>query len=358
MLPRTQTNTKKSKKKTPALTALYYLTIILSTCLLVAALAYIYFNIEHLARENSESDDLKYQAASELSSPSSHFELLKPADGTTDSSDAILTPDKMSILDTEQPSRDEYQPTMKDLFKERNLAPENTVDLFENIKSINKPETRHSTFGREVIYIYHSHSREAFLPYLKNTDQPEEAYHSRANITLVGEMLGNSLERRGLGTTVNFNDIVQELNSRELDYGSSYFVSGEHVKAAQKVNSDLEIFLDIHRDSLRKDSTTIEKNEEGYARLLFVVGTGHKEFEKNLAFAEGLHQQLEIHYPGLSKGILEKDSSQGNGVYNQNLSPNSVIVEIGGVDNTVEELHRTVDALADVLSDYYWHGEK
>lgn len=244
---------------------------------------------------------------------------------------------------------------MKVLFKERGLSPENIENLLENIKSVNKIDTGHSTFGRSVIYIYHSHSRESFLPYLKKVDQPEVAYHSRAHITLVGEMLGKSLERRGLGTIVNSTDIVQELDSRELDYGNSYFVSGEHVKTAQKENSELEIFLDIHRDSLRKDSTTIEMNEEEYARLLFVVGTGHKEYEKNLAFTADLHQQLEIQYPGLSKGILEKDSSQGNGVYNQNLSPNSVIVEIGGVDNTAKELHRTVEALADVLSNYYWH---
>ncbi|WP_335695512.1 stage II sporulation protein P [Sporosarcina ureae] len=32
---------------------------------------------------------------------------------------------------------------------------------------------------------------------------------------------------------------------------------------------------------------------------------------------------------------------------------NAVIVEIGGVDNTLEELNRTTEALADVLSDYY-----
>jgi stage II sporulation protein P len=106
---------------------------------------------------------------------------------------------------------------------------------------------------------------------------------------------------------------------------------------------------------LRKDSTTIEINEEDYAHLLFVVGTGHEDFERNLSFEEGLDRKLSKQFPGLSKGILQKDSSQGNGVYNQDVSPNSVIVEIGGVDNTVEELHRTTEALADVISDYYWH---
>ncbi|WP_262499813.1 stage II sporulation protein P [Planococcus sp. ANT_H30] len=357
-MPRTQKTIKKGKKKMSALTGLYYLALFLSTSLLVVALAYIYFNIEGNDRENFESNDLKSQGTSDSTSSSFHFQLLKPPDGTTGSSNGILNSEEGTTLHAEQLTRDEFQPAMKDLFKDRDLSPENVEDIFGNISSSDKLNTGHSTFGREVIYIYHSHSREAFLPYLKKTDQPEEAYHSKANITLVGEMLGKALERRGLGTTVNSTDIVQELDSRELDYGSSYAVSGEHVRSAQKENSDLEIFLDIHRDSLRKDSTTIELNEEDYAKLLFVVGTGHKEFEKNLTFTEDLHQQLEIEYPGLSKGILEKDSSQGNGVYNQNLSPNSVIVEIGGVDNTVEELHRTVEALAAVLSDYYWHEKK
>ncbi|MGL3067076.1 MULTISPECIES: stage II sporulation protein P [Planococcus] len=358
MLPRSQTNTKKNKKKASALTDLYYWTLFISTFLLIIALTFIYFNIEGKDRENVEPEDLKSQAESDLNSSNFNFQLLKPADGTTGSSNGTLNPEEGTTLYAEQLTRDEFQPAMKDLFKDRDLSPENAEDIFENIGSSTKLNTGHSTFGREVIYIYHSHSRETFLPYLKKTDQPEEAYHSKANITLVGEMLGKSLKRRGIGTTVNSTDIVQELDSRGLDYGSSYAVSGEHVRAAQKENSDLEIFLDIHRDSIRKDSTTIELSEEDYAQLLFVVGTGHKEFEKNLAFTEDLHQQLEIQYPGLSKGILEKDSSQGNGVYNQNLSPNSVIVEIGGVDSTVEELHRTVEALAEVLSDYYWHGEK
>lgn len=355
---KTQTNTKKSKKKAYASTGLYYWTLIISTSLLIMALVFIYFNMEGEDRENVASDNLESHAASDATSSDINFQHLKPDDRKTSSSNHGPSPEEESTLLTEQLTRDEFQPAMKDLFKDRDLSLENIESVFENIGSSTKLNTGHSTYGRNIIYIYHSHSREAFLPYLKKTDQPEKAYHSKANITLVGEMLGKSLKRRGIGTTVNSTDIVQEMDSRGLDYGSSYAVSGEHVRAAQKENSDLEIFLDIHRDSLRKDSTTIEMNGEGYAQLLFVVGTGHREFEKNLAFTEDLHQQLQIEYPGLSKGILEKDSNQGNGVYNQNLSPNSVIVEVGGVDNTVEELHRTVEALAEVLSNYYWHGEK
>ena len=284
-----------------------------------------------------------------------YFELLDLSEEPKDSSSST---DADSEVLPNQRTRDEFHPTMESLFDERELTRKNIDTLFENKRRSNDINSTHSTFGKDVVYIYHSHSREAFLPYFKDSLQPEEAYHPKANITLVGKMLGKALERRGMGTKVDTSDIVKELDARGMDYGSSYPVSREHVQAAQKENRDLEIFLDVHRDSLRKDSTTREINGEDYARLLFVVGTGHRGFEKNLAFTEGLHALLESQDPGISKGILKKDRSQGNGIYNQDLSPNSVIVEIGGVDNTAEEISRTVESLANALSDYYWHGDK
>jgi len=255
------------------------------------------------------------------------------------------------------PERDEYLPPMDLLFQKRELKFEDIGSIFENMKSPKKPEIL-STFGKDVIYIYHSHSRESFLPYLRDIFTPEEAYHSIANITLVGQMLGRALENNGVGTSVDSSDIVKLLDAYNLDYGSSYDISGEIVNNAQKDNADLEYFFDIHRDSLRKEDTTAEINGLNYAKLLFVVGTGHKNYEKNLIFANELQTRLENLYPGLSKGILQKGSHEGNGIYNQDLSPNSIILEIGGVDNTADELHRSTEAFAEVLSDYYWFREE
>ncbi len=250
---------------------------------------------------------------------------------------------------------DELEPTMEKLLTESDLQFKNIDAMFENMKSPKEISAIHSTFGKEVVYIYHSHSRESFLPYLKDAVKPEEAYHSVANITLVGKMLGRAMKQRGLGTKVDTTDIVEVLDAKNLDYTSSYNVSRELVQSALNDNRKLEYFLDIHRDSLRKENTTTEINGAKFARLLFVVGTGHEGFEKNLKFAKDLHAILETQYPTLSKGVIQKSSSQGNGVYNQDLSPNSIIIEIGGVDNTVEELHQSTEALAEVVSDYYWH---
>ena len=47
---------------------------------------------------------------------------------------------------------------------------------------------------------------------------------------------------------------------------------------------------------------------------------------------------------------MKKTGANVNGVYNQDLSPNCILIEVGGVDNTIEEVNNTMDAIADTLS--------
>ncbi|MFC0274846.1 stage II sporulation protein P [Metabacillus herbersteinensis] len=252
----------------------------------------------------------------------------------------------------------ELSPSMDSFLKEREFSTKDLDEISEKLDSITErlDEPIHSTFGKKVVYVYHSHSRESFLPYLREED-PKDAFHSKVNITMVGQMLERALKQRGIGTQADSTDIVQLLDDRGLIYDSSYKISREVAISAMDESKDLEIFIDIHRDSLRREATTISIKGESHAKLLFVIGTGHKDYQKNKKFAEAINSLIEKNYPGLSKGVLEKDKKQGNGVYNQDLSPNAMIVEIGGVDNNLEELNRTVRVLSDMISEYYWHGE-
>lgn len=84
-----------------------------------------------------------------------------------------------------------------------------------------------------------------------------------------------------------------------------------------------------------------------------MIGGRNNDYEKNVQLAEQFHDMLEEAYPGLSRGVIVKNS-----MYNQSLSDNSLIIEIGGVDNTLEESYRTAEALADVIADLYWDAEK
>lgn len=252
----------------------------------------------------------------------------------------------------------EVAPSPHILTQESALVDEEILLTFPEIESLKPMDRTHSTFGKKVVYIYHTHNRESFLPYLRNADQPEEAFHSKVNVSFVGKMLDRALEQQGIGTVSDQTDIVDMLKESGMNYGEAYKVSREQLHKAKREYRDLDIFLDIHRDSLRKEATTVEINGSSFAKLLFVVGTGHEQFEKNVSFASRLHETLETNYPGLSKGVILKDSRNGNGVYNQDVSSNAIIVETGGVDNTAEELQRTVQALAASLNEIYWHKGK
>lgn len=351
MAPNFNDNRKNQSKKTVP-EFLLYLAIFLFIVWLWVFLWFILFNEQEMDKENKLLNKSNFVSEPKTMNNDVKDTVNKSKDFAMDAS---VDANKSVLL--ESPTRDEFQPSMDNLFKERELINKNIGALFENMESPKEISSLHSTFGKEVIYIYHSHSRESILPFLQDAVKPQEAYHSSANVTLVGKMLARVLERRGIGTRVDSTDIAQVLTSKDLNYGSSYNVSGELARSALSENRELEYFIDVHRDSLRKDATTIEMNGLNFANLLFVVGTGHKDFEKNLTFAEGLQTILDKQYPGLSKGIILKSKRQGNGIYNQDISPHSIIVEIGGVDNTVNELHRTTEIFAEVLSEYYWHGE-
>ncbi|HZG71012.1 MAG TPA: stage II sporulation protein P, partial [Chondromyces sp.] len=99
-------------------------------------------------------------------------------------------------------------------------------------------------------------------------------------------------------------------------------------------------------------------NGKSYAKLVFVVGAEHPNYEKNAELASDLHELLEKKYKGLSRGVILKKGKNTNGKFNQDLSENAMLVEFGGVDNTFEELNRTAEAFADVFAEYYWQAEQ
>jgi stage II sporulation protein P len=138
----------------------------------------------------------------------------------------------------------------------------------------------------------------------------------------------------------------------------AYQESRPLVQAAMASNRDLQYIIDIHRDSRRKDQTTVMINGKAYAKLSFVIGGKNPNYEQNQKIATDLHRLLEKKYKGLSWGVILKKDPGSNGKYNQDLNGKSLLIEFGGVDNTFEELNRSADALADVFSEYYWQAEK
>ena len=58
------------------------------------------------------------------------------------------------------------------------------------------------------------------------------------------------------------------------------------------------------------------------------------------------------YYNGLSRGVLKKEGMNVNGIYNQDISSNAMLIEVGGVDNNIDEVLNTVNAISDILVKY------
>ncbi|CAG7636850.1 hypothetical protein PAESOLCIP111_03790 [Paenibacillus solanacearum] len=202
------------------------------------------------------------------------------------------------------------------------------------------------------VFIYHTHNRESWKNVARQTagssiDDPE------TNISLVGKQLGHLLQQKGVPTLASNDDIAQKLQEQKRSYSESYAESRKSVDVAVKANPSLAYFIDIHRDSdVPRSTTTAAVGGKSYARILFVVGTNHPDYMKNKKLAEALSARLDKKYPGLSRGVLLKGAKEGNGEYNQSVSPGSLLLEVGGANNTLQESLLAADAFADVFADY------
>lgn len=200
-----------------------------------------------------------------------------------------------------------------------------------------------------LVFIYHSHNIESFIPEL-NVKDPNEAISNTKNITLVGKELSRALEENNINTIHDDTDITGILKERNLSFFDSYIVSRETLQATLKDHKNIQMIFDIHRDSQKRAATTITIDGKDFARIGFVVSKASDNYEENKKFALLLHKELEELYPGLSKDVIEKGVNPRN-TYNQDLHNHSILLEIGGVENTLEETYRTMDVFAETIKE-------
>lgn len=258
---------------------------------------------------------------------------------------------------TNMPS--ESAPPVEVLLKEREVAVKNMENAQEPANEIKKDEPALTTNGEKVVFIYATHSRESYLPMLEGITDPNEAYHSEANVMMVGKKLAAELESQGIGTSVDQTDHTGILLNKGWDYmKQSYDVSRPVIKDVLSKQRSIKYVIDIHRDALPKKHTTVTINGKSYARVSFVIGGEHQQYEKNQKLATDLHHALEGKFPGISRGVMTKQGPGTNGKFNQDLSQNAILIEFGGVHNTFEEVNETIKAFSKVFSEFYWQAEK
>lgn len=218
----------------------------------------------------------------------------------------------------------------------------NTVVKLKKSETNKKIETKKEN---PTIYIYNTHQTEEYKPtsYLEYSVNP--------NVLMASYILEEQLNKKGHVVLVEEESVSKLRTTLGLNYAGSYKVTRSMMENAKKNNPTLKYYIDLHRDSLTRDKTTLTVDGKSYAKILFIVGLENSNYQENLDFTNKISDLLNQKVKGLSKGIYKKEGPLVNGVYNQDFSNRVILIELGGNENTIDEVYRSLIVLGEVLDE-------
>lgn len=197
-----------------------------------------------------------------------------------------------------------------------------------------------------IVYLYNTHQLEEYK------QENQESYNVTPNVMMLSYIVREKLNDKGIPTIVEENDVSAFLQANNWSYASSYKVTKLLMEDAKTKNPTLKYFIDLHRDSVSKSISTATINGKNYAKILFIIGLENPNYQENLTVTTTINNMLEEKYPGITRGIYKKEGKGVNGVYNQDFDKNTILFEVGGPENTIEEVLNTADAISTVLAEY------
>lgn len=200
--------------------------------------------------------------------------------------------------------------------------------------------------NKPLVYLYNSHQTESYsMEYM-------EDYNINPTVQMAAYMIKERLDKIGIYTIVEEASMAEYLNKNDMKYYQSYEASRHYlVDTIEKYNT-IKLFIDIHRDAISREYSTVNIDGEECAKIMFVVGKEHDNYLKNLENAEHLNDMIKNKYPTLSRGVLQKEGKDVNGIYNQDLGSNIMLIEIGGNYNNINEVLNTIDKITPIIGDY------
>ncbi len=199
-----------------------------------------------------------------------------------------------------------------------------------------------------TVLIIHTHATEAY------TQTPDSAYEEDApyrtlqeqyNMISVGEEVRRVLEAGGIS-------VLHDRTYHDYpSYNGAYNNARETVQAYLRQYPSIQMVLDIHRDaSDGADGTQLTTSAtvggQSASQLMVVVGTDaagnhHPHWQENLALALKLSALLEREDPGLTRPVSLRSSR-----FNMDLTPGSLLIEVGAAGDTHGQALLAANALA------------
>ena len=212
-----------------------------------------------------------------------------------------------------------------------------------------KPSLNFKTAEGPLVLIYHTHTTEAYNTTGENytSESPTHSTDNEKNTVAVGKAFADALSALGIQS-------VHCTERLDTSYNDAYDVSYATIEKYLEEYPSIKIVIDMHRDSI-VDSENIKYRPvtdiQGIdaAQLMMVVGmstyTENEYVGKNFSFAVNLANILEKNYPGITRSVMLKNST-----FNQELSANSILVEMGTTGNTLTEAKRSAIFLASAVA--------
>ncbi len=162
----------------------------------------------------------------------------------------------------------------------------------------------------QLIAIYHTHDDESFIP----TDG-QASLPGNGGIFKVGAAFAQRLNQLGYQTEVDqTRHDPHDANAYDRSRRTVMRLLGQRPAA----------LFDLHRDSGPPGDYQITINGQKATKMLLVVGQQNPYRQTSLEYAKSIKAAADARYPGLIRGILA-----AHGSYNQDLTPRTMLVEIG-----------------------------
>ena len=157
------------------------------------------------------------------------------------------------------------------------------------------------------------------------------------NMCAVGRVMADTLNAAGLNT------LHDETLNDYPSYTGSYANSRAVVQQYLAQYPSIRIVLDVHRDAIETESgsrmapvCTVQGRQA--AQVMLICGSDNgttvtlPNWRQNLRFAAAWERAMEGKYPGFTRPVL-----LGYRFYNQDLTTGSLLIEIGGHGNNLNE---------------------
>ena len=235
----------------------------------------------------------------------------------------------------------------------RNSTEHPDADLRAAVTTQNLPFVVEKNSALPQVLIMHTHATESYQTWPDPVFDPGYTARSKStalNMCAVGEKMAQVLNAAGIRT------LHDETLYDAPGYTDSYKRSRAGVQTYLERYPSIKVVLDVHRDAIEdSDGTRVkpvcEIDGESTAQVMVIAGCDNgssialPNWRLNLRFAAEWEATMESAYPGLTRPVL-----CGYRFYNQDLTTGSLLIEIGGHANTLDEALRAGEYAAKALA--------